>query len=53
LGAVVANGVTVKIEIPEDKVLGLKLKVAPAGRPLTLSATNPANPPKASTFTEY
>src|ERR1700693_1296044 len=38
LGAVLANGVTVRTGLPDVTVLGLKLKVAPAGSPLTLSA---------------
>ena len=47
------EGVTVKIELPEVTLVGLKLEVAPAGSPLTLNATDPANPLSASTFTVY
>src|SRR5262249_179294 len=41
------------MEFPELSELGLKLDVAPAGKPLTLRATDPLNPPSASTFTVY
>src|SRR5205809_86441 len=50
---VLAAGVTVRIEFPELRELGLKLNVAPVGNPLTLKATGPVNPLSASTFTVY
>src|SRR5215831_1195519 len=46
-------GVTVRMELPELNELGLKLKLAPAGKPLTLSVTAPVKLPSALTFTAY
>ena len=37
--------VTVNVELPDDSGLGLNAPVAPAGSPLTLSVTDPVNPP--------
>jgi hypothetical protein len=41
---------TLSVELPEPLTeLGLKLAVAPVGKPLTLNATGPVNPPTAVT----
>ena len=42
-----------RMELPELSELGLKLKVAPAGSPVTLKATDPVKPVRALTFTLY
>ena len=45
---------TERVEEPEPVTeVGLKLAVAPAGKPLTLNATEPVNPPDAVTVAVY
>lgn len=51
---VVVLVVTVIVEVPlVVTVVGLKLADAPAGKPLALSVTAPANPPSAPMVTVY
>ena len=47
---VVASVVTVSVELPEVSDAGTNVPMAPAGRPLTLRVTVPANPPVAVTI---
>ncbi len=50
VGVKVASVVTVRVEEPDAVTdAGLKLAVAPAGRPLALNVTVPLNPPTAAT----
>jgi hypothetical protein len=42
---------SVELPLPPVTVLGLKFAFAPAGKPLTLSATSPPNPFAGVTFT--
>ena len=52
LTGVVPLVVMVRVEVPEPvTVAGLKLPLAPEGRPLTLSATVPVKPPEGVTVT--
>lgn len=45
---------TDRVEEPEVVTeAGLKLALAPVGRPLTLNATEPVNPPDAATVAVY
>ena len=37
--------VTVNVELPDASGLGLNVPVAPVGKPLTLSVTDPVKPP--------